>query len=275
MNNETNEQYSNTHHCGLGGGRVKKMIVVVLLILALFLAVKTISELKEYRFIGGGVPATNTISVSGEGEVFAVPDIAKFSFSVVEERITAAEAQSASAEKINNIMDFLRENDIDEKDIKTTNYNVYPRYEYVRKTCTEFNCPPAERVLKGFEVSQSISVKVRDTEEAGSILSGIGELGASNISGLNFTIDDEDDLKKEARKMAIDDAREKAKELAKDLGVKLVRVVSFSESGSQPYSTRFDVGIVKLEAVGGAIEPEIPVGENKISSRVSISYEIR
>lgn len=270
MHNETNN-----NHCSFGGRRVKKMLVLVLLVLAVFLVFKTLNTIKEYRFIGGGVSATNTISVSGEGEVFAVADIAEFSFSVVEEKETVTEAQEIAAQRTNSILDFLKKSDIKETDIKTTNYNVYPRYDFIRKNCVNGFCPEGERVLKGFEVSQSISVKVRDTEDAGTVLSGIGERGATNVSGLSFTIDDEDDLQEEARKIAIEDAQTKAKQLAKDLDVKLVRVVSFSEFGNSPRFKTFAVPeMATLDAVGGGV-PEIPVGENKITSNVSITYEIR
>ena len=239
MNDDINDHGSHGHCCGFGGGRAKRMLSFVLFILAIFLIVITINSIKEYRFIGGGVSATNTITVSGEGEVFAVPDIAEFSFSVVEEKNTVADAQEIATQRINSIISFLEKSDIKETDIKTTNYNVYPRYEFIKENCSTEICPPGgERVLKGFEVSQSISVKVRDTGEAGGVLSGIGERGASNISGLEFTIDDEEDLLEEARKEAIEDAQKKAKQLAKDLDVKLVRVVSFSESG-RPFSPRF------------------------------------
>ncbi|MBT3282855.1 SIMPL domain-containing protein [bacterium] len=271
MHNETNSN----HGCGFGGGRVKRMLVIVLLVLALFLIFKTLNTIKEYRFIGGGVSATNTINVSGEGEVFAVADIAEFSFSVVEQKDTVSEAQEIAAQRVNSILDFLEKSGVEETDIKTTNYNVYPRYEFEREACSGGFCPPGERVLKGFEVSQSISVKVRDTGDAGTVLSGIGELGASNISGLNFTIDDEDDLQESARKIAIEDAQAKAKQLAKDLDVKLVRVVNFSEFGSSPRFKTFAVAeMASLDNAGGGI-PEIPVGENKITSNVSITYEIR
>ena len=274
MNDETN----NHHHCGFAGGRVKRMFTLVLLILAIFLAVKTINTIKEYRFIGGGVSATNMITVSGKGEVFAVPDIAEFSFSVVEENKNVTDAQDVAARRINSILAYLEKSDIKDADIKTINYNVYPRYEYETKECSNDFCPTGgESILKGFEVSQSISVKVRDTEKAGKVIAGIGELGASDISGLNFTINDEEKLIEEARKKAIDNARKKAKQLAKDLDVKLVRVVSFSESGNQPYYKNFaftEVASFDGDGVGGGA-PEIPTGENKITSNVSIAYEIR
>ena len=258
--------------------RVRGTIILVLLLLSTFLFVKTISEIKEYRYIGGGVPAHNTITVQGTGEVFAVADTAEFSFSIIEEDSTVDVAQEAAAEKINTILEYLEDQDVDEKDIKTTNYSVYPRYEYTRIVCVTSPCPPSgERTLRGFEVNQSILVKVRDTDEAGKILSAVGELGATNISGLNFTIDDEEGLKKEARSEAIDNARDKAKELSKDLGIRLVRVVSFSESRGDVYPRyAFDDAIAEASfGIGGGTSPDIPVGENKITSFVSITYEIR
>jgi uncharacterized protein YggE len=115
---------------------------------------------------------------------------------------------------------------------------------------------------------------VRKIDSAGTILSGVGNLGASNVSGLNFSIDEEDKLKKEARDLAIEDARESGKILARSLGVKLVRIINFSESGYFPiYREKFSADVMSVG--GAAIAPEIPTGENKITSQVNIVYEIR
>ncbi len=253
--------------------------LAVLVLLGAFLAVKTLAELKNYRYIGGGVPVSNTITVSGKGEVFAVPDIATFSFSVVEEKKTAAEAQKAATDKINKAIIYLKGKGVGEKDIKTLGYNVYPKYEYQQmrpEICPQYGCPPGKQVLTGFEVNQTISVKARDTKIAGELLAGIGELNVQNISGLDFTIDDEEKLMAEARKVAIADAKNKAEELADDLEVRLVRIVNFSESGA-PYPMYYGKGL-EADGRGGvatSMPPEVPVGENKIISNIAITYEIR
>lgn len=263
-----------------GIGRLTKTGFVFLIVLSIFFAVLTISAIRATTFIGSGGSNEHTITVSGEGEVFAVPDVAEFSFSVVEERNTPDAAQEIAADKVNRILSFLDENDVDDKDIKTTSYSVYPRYEYRREVinCVTFPCPqpPGERVLEGYEVRQSVRVKVRDTDAAGGLLAGVGELGAADISGLSFTIDDEDELQREARRLAIEDAQEKAKQLARDLDVKLVRVASFSEGGGN-YYPRLAIEADKAFGIGGGgdVVPEIPVGENKIISNVTITYEIR
>ena len=275
-NNMDNDAQSVMHY--MRHDKIKGSIVLVLLLLALFLFVKTVGEIKSYRFIGGGVPVTNTITVSGVGEVFAVPDIGSFSFSVSEEKVTVKEAQSEATRKINVALGLLRGANVEDRDIKTTAYNIYPQYTYIREICKPgFPCGGGKRELTGYNVSQTISVKIRDIDKAGEILAEIGSIGVTTVSGLNFTIDDEDELKRDARREAIDDARAKAKQLARDLGVKLIRVVSFSEGGGGPIYRGFDFAVAESAVYGsGGLEaPEIPVGENKITSNVSITYEIR
>jgi len=245
--------------------------------LALFLVVATIKEFKEMRYVGSGIDATNTITVSGEGEVFAVPDIATFSVTVLERANTVEPAQERASEKNNAIVAYLKEQGIAEKDIKTTDYNVYPRYEYGTASCREGYCPPGEQRLVGYEVSQTLTVKVRDTEKAGGLLSGVGSLGASSVSGLSFTVDDEDKLQNEARGLAIEDARTQAAELAKQLNVRLVRIVGFSENGyypPMPYAAR-GAAMDMAVAQEAKLAPDLPVGENKIVSNVTVTYEVR
>lgn len=249
------------------------MLTIFLLITTIFMVFKTITAYKESAFVG--LEGQSTITFTGKGEVFAIADVATFNFSVVETSSTVAKAQEASAEKINAIMNYLKEQGIEEKDIKTANYNVYPKYEWRRTTVCEGGfCPDGKNVLVGYEASQTITVKVRDTEKSGTLLTGVGGLGASNISGLTFSIDDEEAVKREARKLAIEDAQNKAEQLAKDLDVKLVRIISFSESGDYPiyaYDKAMGMGI----GGGEAVSPQVPVGENQIISNVSITYQIK
>ncbi|MDO8481848.1 MAG: SIMPL domain-containing protein [bacterium] len=245
--------------------------------LALFLLVATLGELKSYRFIGSGVAATNTISVNGEGEVFAVPDTALFSVTVQTTAKDVKTAQDATTKKGNDVIAYLKSQAVDEKDIQTTDYSVNPQYEWSQSACPQGGyCPGGKQILTGYQVSQTLSVKVRDTKKAGELLSGVSSRGATEVSGLSFTIDDEDALKAEARDKAITQAKDKAEVLAKSLGVSLVRVVGFSENGGGGpiyYAKATAMGL------GGGMDsapaPEIPVGQNKIVSDVSVTYEIR
>lgn len=251
--------------------------VVALIALALFAGVSALKALREFQYVGAGVSATNTISVSGEGEVFAVPDIATFTITVREEGKDVAAAQALATKKNNDIVAYLRAQGIEERDIKTENYSVNPRYEWQQAAaCRADYCPPGKQVLLGYEVYQSLLVKVRDTDKAGTILSGAGSLGLSEISGLSFTIDDDEALQAEARAKAIADAQKKAEALADDLGVTLVRIVGFNEDSYQPYYAKREVMSMAMDsAMGGAPAPDLPVGENKITSNVNVTYEIR
>lgn len=256
--------------------RMQTAGMFALAMLGVFLLVLTISSLKQYHYIGSGVSASNTITVSGDGEVFAVPDTATFSVTVQEEAKEVKAAQDVATKKGNDIKAYLKSQGIDEKDIQTTDYSVYPQYDYTGTVCSGGYCPPGKQVLRGFQVSETLTVKVRDTQKAGDLLAGVGSKGASSVSGLNFTIDDQDALDAEARDKAIAKAKEKAEALADALGVSIVRVVGFSESESYPpMPYAYGMGGASDAVMSKVAAPEIAVGQNKITSNVTITYEIR
>lgn len=257
---------------------IVKVAAAALGMLAIFLLAETFKSLKEYRYVGSGVTATNTITVSGMGEVFAVPDQATFTVTVREEAVEVGDAQDAATEKANAIISYLKGAGVEEKNIKTISYNVNPRYEWEQDTlCREGYCP-GNQVLVGFEVWQMLEVKVEDPKQAGELLTGVGGRGASEVSGLSFTIEDEDELRSQAREMAITEAKEKADALAKQLGVSVVRVVGFYEdSYGSPIPYAYGKGGDMLMAAESAprAAPDLPAGENKITSNVNVTYEIR
>lgn len=254
-------------------GRLLGSLSLAMLILALgSYALLNINELDS------SADMVATISVNGTGEVLAVPDIGQFSFSVNADGETADAAQEASGTKINAILAYLKEQGVEDKDIKTANYTLYPKYRYEERVCA-FNsyCPPGERIEDGFEVDQTVTVKIRETDKATTIIAGVGEQGATNISGLDFTIDDMEALRTEAREKAIADAKEKAETLAQQLGVRLVRIVSYYENNGNYPEPYYDTKVMTMEATesagfGGA---ELPVGENSTTASVSITYEIK
>jgi len=255
----------------------KILFTGLLIILAVFLLALTVStivgiqnKIKEGKYIGQEIETKNTITVSDKGEVYAKPDLALTDFSVITEKKTVAEAMSENAEKMNAVIDFIKEQGVEDKDLKTVNFNIYPRYEWY--DTIQFY-PQGKRVLVGYEVQQSLEVKIRDMEKIGDIIQGATDAGANQVGDLQFTIDNPDELKKQARGQAIEKAKNKAEELASQLGVKLVRITNFSESGVIPYYYGFE----KAVGMGGGEEapaPEIETGENKIEITVSITYEI-
>jgi uncharacterized protein YggE len=243
-------------------------------LLSLFLLAKTVSEFKQMNYIGSGIPAQNTLSVQGKAEVTIKPDIANFSFSVSEEAAGPGLAQENASKKFNAIYETLKANGVAEKDVQVSGYSIYPRYEYPAATMYG---QTGKRVLAAYVVTQTAEVKVRKIEDAGKLLSLVGTKGASDISGLAFDVDKREEMVKSMRAQAIADAKKNAESLARDLGVSIVRIVSFSEGGYTP--SYYDGKAMSTMARGGimeaAVAPQIPTGETKLTSNVSIVYEVR
>ncbi len=258
------------------GQKIFKFGSIVLILLAIFLGVQSVYTLMAAGQLKRSSPVMNTITVNGMGEALAVPDIATFSFGAQMTGESVASAQQVVTQRINKALDIIKAAGVEEKDIKTTGYFINPHYEYSRVPCTQFSCPNPNGTLTGYDVSQTVEIKVRDTSKAGEILGKLGGAEITNLSGLNFTIDDEEKAQAEARSKAIADAREKAKKLAKDLDVHLGGIVSFSDGYyPMPYMSYAKDARVEMADMGGAPTPQVPVGENTVISNVSVTYEIR
>lgn len=261
-----------------GKSNVAKVLLVLLVVLSFYFAIKAISEIKNYYNIPSSAVAPNTISFDGKGEVSAVPDLASVSFTIREDAVAMKDAQTKVTTKETAVLAFLDKSGIDKKDIKTENYSSFPKYDY-GVPCyggMEFPCRQDAPRVVGYEVSEYVSVKIHDLAKTGEIVKGIGTVGISEITGPNFSIEKEDQFKEQARKMAIDDAKAKAEILAKDLGVRLVRIVNFSENGNYPimYAAK-GMALDSVSSSAPSPTPTLPTGENKITSNVTITYEIR
>lgn len=259
-----------------GSERFEKAIGLFLLMATVFLGIKSFAAIKQSRFIGSGTTATNTIVVAGEGEAYANPDIASINFTVRNEAKTVKDAQDAVEKKMNADIDYLKKEGIADKDIKLENNSFYPKYDY--STCYGYNCPVKTPTVTGYEVSRSVSVKIRDIDNSGKIVEGLASLGVTELNGPTFMVDDEDAVQEEARADAIANAKDKADKLAKELGVTIVTIVSFNENnGGYPYpmySAKSDMAMGM--GTGGSEEmPNLPQGQNKYTSNVSITFEIR
>lgn len=217
----------------------------------------------------------NVITVTGHGEVQAVPDIANISFSIKKEASTVKEAQAQVAEVEKKVLESLTANKILDKDIKTVSASFNPKYEYkYGVACNQYNCP-GRNVVVGYEAYENINLKIRSTDDTGKIMQELGAIGVTDLYGPNFTVDNEDDLKVVARKKAIDDAKAKAKVLAKDLGIRLGKMTSYNEGGNYPAPMYERAGAKMDMALSSSAPAELPKGENTISSDVTITYEIR
>lgn len=243
-------------------------IIIVIFVFAL-VAIKFVSSYS--RSIEPS--SFRSFSVSGEGKVVAIPDVAQFTFSVITEGDTdIAKLQKENTEKVNKAIKFLKSNDIETKDIKTQSYNLQPRYQYScppvfgeRRTCS----PPE---IVGYTITQTVSVKVRDFDKIGKVLAGAIENGANSVSQLSFTIDEPDTLQNQARVEAIEKAKEKAKAIAKAGDFSLGRLLSIEE-GSYP-SPIFRAEAKGIGGAGDMSVPTIEPGSQEITVNVILTFEI-
>ena len=243
--------------------------ILFLAVVNVWFGVGILNKFKENKFIGKEIETKNTISVSGTGEVYAKPDLALIDFSVVTEKKTVGEAMAENTKKMNSVIETIKNQGVEEKDLKTTNFSIYPRYEWHEKSEIY---PSGKRVLVGYEVNQTLQIKIRDLTKIGNIIQEATNAGANQVGDLQFTIDKRDELKSQARKEAIEKAKVMAKEIAGQLGVKLVKIVSFSENAVAPIPSPY---FMERAAEGGKVgTPQIQTGENKIEVTATITYEI-
>ena len=233
--------------------------IAALVILSLFLLAKTNQVINT-------ATTANTISFSGEGKVLAKPDVVVVSLSIVTEAITSKAAQDDNSQKSKAVTDFLKGQGIEDKDIKTTGYNIYPQYNYPRNGNPE---------IRGYQVNQTLEFKIRDLDTVSGILDGIVSAGVNQVNRLSFQIDDLDALKAEARGKAIENAKIKANELQKQLGIRLGKIVNFyeSSSGEFPPPIFFEIKQAAGELSGGG--PTLPPGENEVVINATLTYQIR
>jgi uncharacterized protein YggE len=250
--------------------------ICTLAILALFLLAQTMSVVSN---LGRSVnPATDTITVQGDGQATLPPDVAKISFTVQNTSATVTDAQTATTKQANTALDFVKGQGIAEKDIKTLAYNISPQYSYPNPCPPGAMCPAYGGAPKvtGYQVSETVQVTMRDLTKVGELLSGLGKLSVQNVSGPAFALDDANAGYDAARADAINNAKTQASLLSKQLGVHLSKIVNFSESsGNYAYAPMYSMGAGATDSVKAVSTPSVPVGENTYSASVSITYEIR
>lgn len=220
------------------------------------------------------------IVVNGEGKIVTKPDLATFTAAVVTQSAKIKDTQKENTSRSNEVLGFLKSKGIEEKDLKTVGYFISPQYQYDSRPCIQIYpspcSPQGPPKITSYEVRHTVEVKVRDLNKVDELLSGVVEKGANEVGSISFSVDDEEKVKAEVREKAIEDAKAKAEVLADQLGVKLRRIVSFSESGGGPiYARTFEV----LGKGGGGnyapSAPQVEPGEQEIRVFVTIVYEFR
>lgn len=206
---------------------------------------------------------TGRISVSGTGEVERRPDMAEIRIGVVTEAETASEAVKENNEKMRKLFSQLKEHEIAEKDIQTSNFQVSPQHDRPR--------PQEERSPRiiGYRVSNQVHVRVRKLDSLGKVLDDVVQAGANQINNIRFSVSEPQKWNDQARRMAVEDAQRKARLMAKAAGVKLGKVLRIDEGG-QPTPRPMELRTAR------AASESVPIaaGRETLRAQVNVTYAL-
>jgi uncharacterized protein len=242
--------------------KITQLLIAGVLIVLVYVAFTNKSIVVDTNSSGHN----RSIYVDGEAETFVAPDTASVSFSITQKSSTTAVAMDSVNTRMEDLMAQLSDVGIEEKDVKTTNYDIRPEYSY----------NDGSQNFEGYRVTQRVQLTIRDLDNVSSVLSLVNTAGVDEVSQLSFFVDDAEEVLNDLRKKAIENAKKNAQELAKDLGVKLGKISGYSsydDNNDMRPMYRGDMGL------GGAMESDVapaivPTGENEFKSHVVITYEI-
>lgn len=211
-----------------------------------------------------------SISIEGRGEVTASPDMAHISSGVTSQGATAREALDSNSAAMTELLDALKAAGIEARDIQTSNFTVTPNYVYSdARDESGYSLPPK---IDGYQVSNTVTVIVRELDELGAILDQSVTVGANTINGITFAVADPSALYDEARKAAFADAREKAELYATAAGGTLSEIESISES--QGFNSPQPVAMYAVRAEAAAADVPVEGGELTFSINVNVQWEL-
>jgi len=200
------------------------------------------------------------ISVTGEANVSARPDLAEIGGGVTSEAKTAREASEANNAAMGKVLQALKGAGIEEKDIQTARLSLQPQ------SAPNRSGPSA---IAGYRASNRVTIRVRDVTKVASVIDTLVGAGANEIGGINFVVSQASKLLDEARERAVADARRKAEIYAKAAGVTLGAPLGISEEGNSapaPY---------RRMAAGMAASAPVAQGEETLAVTVSVSWAIK
>ncbi|MDD5738796.1 MAG: SIMPL domain-containing protein [Candidatus Pacebacteria bacterium] len=247
--------------------RLYKIIAGFLIVLTIYFGFQAYFDYKT-------IPQNNVypemLSVSGEGKASIAPDVATVDLGITTEGVKVEDIVKTNTEKMNKVILEIKNLGIEEKDIKTINYSLQPRYDWSQN---------GVRISRGYTLTQTIKVKIRDFAKIGDALGVASDNGVNNIGDLQFTIDDLEKAKSIAREKAIDQAKQKAKLISQQTGLKLKKIINvYEDTGAYPYPAYDSVGMGASykEAVSSvAPAPVIQTGEQEITVKITLNYRTK
>lgn len=219
--------------------------------------------------VGGAAESAQTsrVVVTGEGESSIAPDLALLSLAVMREAATAGEALEANNNAMAAVISAMKAAGVEERDLQTTGVQIVPRYDFTnRPDGTQ------ETKLAAYQVTNTLSVRVRDLTKTGEILDKAVSLGVNQGGGITFTNDNPSAAMTEARKKAVADAIAKARTLTEAAGVELGRIIRIAEDARMQPPMPFAAKAMRADAAGGV---PIQAGENAYRVQVNVTFELK
>lgn len=208
-----------------------------------------------------GVTGMRQVTVVGHGEVAGAPDTATVTIGVETEGATAQEALAANNTQAEAVIAKLKDLGVAEKDIQTTNFNIFPVYN------------EDGRQVRGYHVSNGVTVKIRNLEEAGTLLDQVVQVGANQVYGISFSVDEPKALLDQARERAIQEAKSRADILAKAAGASVGEVLVITENVG--FQGPIPIAMPAAEAAQADSRVPVQAGEQNFSVDVQVTYELR
>ena len=209
-----------------------------------------------YAQISADVP--RTITVTGQGRSEAAPDMAAISMGVSTEHRDAATAMRANSDQVAEMLIILGKEGIGGRDMQTSNLNLHPRYQH-RNDGT----PPQ---VVGFVAVNTVTIRVRELEQLGSVLDAVLDAGVNQLHGLSFGFSDPQAQQDAARQLAVVDARRKAELYADAAGVAAMRVISISEAGGATPRP-----VMMMEAQSMSRSDDVPIAEGEVTTQAQVT----
>lgn len=223
-----------------------------------------ILTLSASTLLAADVP--RTITVSGQGKAGTPPDMATVRSGVITQALTAKEALAANNAAMAQIMKVLKSRNIEAKDIQTSGFNVYPQYKRQQRGGGRAN------EISGYNVSNNVSVKVRNLSRLGEILDALVQSGSNQISGVSFGLSNPREIMNKARRNAVDDAKGRAELYAQATDVRVGKVISISEQSIQPPRPMFQARMAMADMASESVP--IATGEQEVTATINVMYEL-
>ena len=217
-------------------------------------------------------PTVSRIEVEGEGTVYRAPDLATTQLTVLRNAPTAAEGLAEVNKAIGDVSAAMAEFGVEKRDLRTVGFQISPQYQYDNRQ----DGPQAPPKLVGYEVRNTLSVKVRDLSKLGALLDKAVTLGVNEGGSIQFEIDNPTEATQEARRLAVVDAKARAQTLAEASGLKLGRVLLIQDGAiRREPSPPIPFAEMKLAAAPASGRVPVEIGENAVRADIRVVYEMQ